>query len=344
MHCQIFFLAAIALYGTVYAQTVTIRNVSHPNTHIEVGNVVEVDISGAAQFGTVTVVQNGGAPYVFGETDIDGSWTVTAAETGGNVGAYNQHWFVNGVEMTPLNADTNWFPYAPALPDFSVYANFTGTNDPPPSNGAGVSGCGAPNNAQRWTWSPVTYDASGTFWSSASNSAASNWNGAQSRLSFSSNTANRQDLSVTDGTPGGGAYGATVTQGLDCSPCYGYTNQCNNTCFSAAGVFHVVITLDSTEINGGASAWGVSTSTFAPPIVTHEFGHSLRMNHPQVFNAVCSEVQSIMYPSGSVLFGCGVSAPTSRDAAVINSIYPSTVPVCPANQNNYCYVGVGACS
>ena len=61
-----FFCVCFTL-SAAFGQTgsVALRNVSVPFTSLEVGNIVEVTITGATPFGTVTVVQNGQPPYVF---------------------------------------------------------------------------------------------------------------------------------------------------------------------------------------------------------------------------------------------------------------------------------------
>jgi hypothetical protein len=56
-------------------------------------------------------------------------------------------------------------------------------------------------------------------------------------------------------------------------------------------------------------------------------------------NGTCSEVQSIMYSSGSVLAGCGISAPVSPcDSNVLSSIYSGPVGNCPVYERNDCVV------
>ena len=60
------------------APYVSLVNVSHPFTPLEPNDTVQVSISFAARNGTVTVVQNGGAPYVMGTTDQSGFWSTTA--------------------------------------------------------------------------------------------------------------------------------------------------------------------------------------------------------------------------------------------------------------------------
>lgn len=92
---------ALCTLSIAFAQTVKLRNVSHSGTQFEAGNIVEVAITGAVPSGTVTVIQNGGAPFVFGTTDSSGNWSITATESGSDVGSYSQSWFVDNVPMTP---------------------------------------------------------------------------------------------------------------------------------------------------------------------------------------------------------------------------------------------------
>jgi hypothetical protein len=218
------YLLGMAFYTTtLIGQTVTLSNLSHSYTHLEVGNVVRVQITGAAPFGTVTVVQNGNAPYTFGQTDGNGNWSTTSTETSDYVGSYNQVWYVNGVALSPNNPNTTYLPYAPTLPAFTVYANFTGTSCPVQSTQS--AGCGASNNARHWIWSPVTYSSSCAVFTSAITS----WNGIQGRISLSSDSSVRQDISISDDSGLPGYSGITYSYGEDCGGCYNLIDQCTGT-------------------------------------------------------------------------------------------------------------------
>jgi hypothetical protein len=118
------------LVSSVHAQgTVSISNMSYPFTNLQVGNYVEVTITGAAPGGAVTVVQNGGSPYFFGTTDsVTGNWSTSAQETGDNVGDYYQTWYVNGVALTPNNPHQTDFSYGPQLPSFGVSAGYVASS------------------------------------------------------------------------------------------------------------------------------------------------------------------------------------------------------------------------
>ena len=136
MRLYVLFLAMCLLSPAARAQTVTIRNVSFPFTALEVGNTVEVKITGAAPNGTVGLSHSGGPPVTMGTTDGSGNWSITAVEEPIHVGSYHQTWLVNGVPLTPQNADGFLLPFAPKLPAFIVYANFVGSNCPPSSTGS----------------------------------------------------------------------------------------------------------------------------------------------------------------------------------------------------------------
>lgn len=327
------------------AQTVSLRNVSYPYTAIEVGTTVEVKITGAAPNGTVTVVQNGAPPFTFGTTDAFGYWSVTATEGPENVGSFTQTWYVNGIPMTPDNPNNIWLPYAPRLPDFQVHANYTGPSCPggPGQSTAPTAGCGAPNNARHWNWSPVTYKEISSVDSSAVTVPAGNWNGIQSKLQLY-NASNALDIWVYDSSEPP-LHADTLSYGGDCdSDCYNRVDQCTGLCFNAAAVNYVDIRLDIAHMNTAAEEHLDTTlAAFAPTVVAHELGHALRLGEVVPTHGKCSEVQSIMYGSASVLWGCGVTGPTACDTSGINSVYPSAVPYCTPG-GNYCLNPGPTCS
>ena len=185
--------ASAVFVAAINAQTVTLRNVSFPGTGIEVGTTVEVRIAGGALFSSVTVVENFGAPYFFGTTDGNGDWSVTATEALGNVGPYNQSWYVDGLLMNPINLSPVYQPFAPGLPTFAVHNNSLINNCPIPST---ANACSYADSALRWIWSPVTYDTASVSTAdiptAAFTAAANMWNGAQSKLQFSSSASTRQ--------------------------------------------------------------------------------------------------------------------------------------------------------
>ena len=164
------------------AQTgsVSLRNVSFPFTSLEVGTTVEVKITGATPFGTVTVVENGNPPYVFGTTDAFGNWSVQAVETQVYVGSYHQIWYVNGVDVPPSNPDPIYLPSSPRLPSFTVYANSLPSGVPPVVSA--VNACGGPGGTALWKWTPVGYYSTTSFGSSIVGTAIGRWNSAQSQI------------------------------------------------------------------------------------------------------------------------------------------------------------------
>jgi hypothetical protein len=299
---------------------------------------------GAQPFGTVTLAQNGYPPVTMGSTDSNGDWSISAVETSYHVGSYNQTWAVNGIAMTPLNPNATYLPWAPKLPVFTVYSNFTGSNCPQASTEA--EGCYYPlSTARRWGWSPVVVkkDQYSTVSASAISTAVGQWNGIQSRVQYSySPLSVRIDVLIVDGY----AYGdnaRTFTFGQDCTGCVGYTNTCTGACTTIDKVSASDIYLDMGVIATAASYLGISSSAAVEYTLRHEMGHSLRVNHSYNFDARCSEVQSLMYPSLSVLVGCGVVAPKACDGATINTIYPTGAPTCPTSSLPTCVVPGGAC-
>ncbi len=282
---RLFLCASLALSFlpcVVFSQTVTLRNVSAPNTRLEVGNTVEVKIAGAQSFGTVTLAQNGFPPVTMGQTDASGNWSISAVETIQHVGIYNQTWAVNGIAMTPLNPNPTYLPKAPRLPVFTVYSNYFWSNCAQPSTLA--TGCFDPSaTARRWGWNPVVVKkhSSSSISISAISTAVSQWNGVQSRIQYSySPFSPRIDVLVFDGYANGDN-AVTYTYGQDCQPCpgcpscVGYTNTCTGACTTIDHVFFSDIYLDMNTIATAASFLGISTSAAAEYTLRHEMGHSL---------------------------------------------------------------------
>jgi len=247
--------------------------------------------------------------------------------------------------MTPDNPDMLWLPYSPRLPLFNVYANYTGpscpggpgqstTNEPCPTEND-------PNSARRWIWTPVLYKTTSSLSSSTFSTAAADWNSkTNNKLSLASSTS-AYSILLFDRN-GLGFNGKTWTWGAWCHSCFNRRNQCGS-CFNAAAVWTVQIGLDLPFMYTAAGHLGTNLAAYAPTAVVHELGHALRLGHTALIDGKCSEVKSIMYPSGSVLWGCGVSAPTACDTAVIDVVYPSPVTSC-ASAGNFCTSSSPSCS
>jgi hypothetical protein len=338
---------AIALWtflsiATANAQgSAKLSNLTHLLTPIEVGNMVGISITGATPNAAVTVVQNGGAPFYMGQTDASGNWSVTATETASDVGSYSQRWYVDGVELGYNNPST-YLLHAPALPFFSVYSNFTGTNCSP-GQLAAPSQCGTGNSVYHWVWSPVTYaSSSSAVSSSAVVSDAQSWtNSAQGRISFSSDTRYRLDVAIFDDN-GLDAYGQTFFWGEDCNTnCYNKVEECTGACLNSAAVYYVDIHINPSRLAVLALAYtssGVSTDTayLAQLGVEHELGHAILISHSSAYTAVCSEVQDIMYPEPDIAWLCGLSTTNSCDTSAIYTVYPNAVGFCPSYVTPYC--------
>ena len=129
-----------------------------------------------------------------------------------------------------------------------------------------------------------------------------------------------------------------------------FVDQCTGQCNNDAAVFGADIQLNTTEIDNGAKALNTTLNGLLPVILKHEFGHALRLADISLSSAntpikgICSEVQSIMYSSSSVLYSCGVAAPTPCDVSAINAVYPSPVPSSTCSVGgNYCLDPSGLC-
>jgi len=323
-----------ALTYSLQAQTVQVRNDSYPGTALEVGNTVGVYISGGTYNQEVTVVANGGSPFVYGNLDMTGAWSHQSLIISGG-GTSNQTWYLDGTPITPNNLSTTYFPKAPKLPGVLVYNNYVGSNCPGALSGAY---CGS-GSAAHWNYTPVAYCSTSTLLTSGNvNSDVSTWNSMSSNIQMSSNSY--CPIWIHNGSAGTDNGITRATSGTCTSCAGGYKDLCSIVspfeCIGGSGVYGAEIILDATNLAGAASAQGVSVATVATNTVMHELGHALRLADIGVGDGKCSEVQSVMYGSLSVLRGCGVTAPTSCDSNELNVIYPTAPATCSAVGTNYC--------
>ena len=192
------------------------------------------------------------------------------------VGDYDQHWYVNDVEVNPLNTYT-YISDSPALPDFSVY------NTAPPGEPGTVvqaNACGGDTNVTAtWIWTPVNIyvDPSFAFSSTDVSTSTSDW-GAQDKIVFQQSTTvadiwldNNSSLPVT-------TLGSTALYTSACNAnCYGYIDECTGACAGPATLAGVIIQLNGSAINLAAGATHYSPDTFAVDALNHELGHSLAL-------------------------------------------------------------------
>jgi len=307
----VFVLAMLSIAATATAASVVLKNVSKPGTNIEVGNTVQVEITGAAPFGTVTVDQTkddvwGGGPVVMGSTDGNGYYSVTATEGADNIGKYTQVWAVNGIAANPTL-------------QFNVYRNYVGGNCPTPSS-------------RRWVWSPVEYFYASVLPSAAITGAASDWNAVQSKISLINVSYFDTDVVVVDNNNLPAGIGARVTTfGQEYGTCLNMRDTCGK-CMTSMVMYAADMELNANLLVTAANNYGFDLTSWIRFIVGHEFGHVLRLADVSATNYICSEVQSVMYQHGNVGYLCGTRSPRSCDTSGINQAYPTTVgPWCPCS-------------
>ena len=81
--------------------TVQLIDNTHPGTtHYRVGDSFTVQVKGAPNQ-PVAVTIPPGSPYVFGNTDGSGNWSISSSWASGNAGSYTQNWTVGGVAAMP---------------------------------------------------------------------------------------------------------------------------------------------------------------------------------------------------------------------------------------------------
>ncbi len=312
------------------AQTVKLLNQSKPFTSLEVGNTFQIVIAGAAANGTVTFTLNGAGPFTAGTTDGSGNFSTTGTMGSSDVGSYSETWYVNGTAVTPSNPNANWIPFGPTLPNFTVFSNFTGTNCAGQS--LATSSCGGSSTPKHWIYTPVTYNSiSSTVSSTDVDNSATAWTNIQSKIAFSNYSTNRVDVFIYDSTTlPSSVLGEVFTQGQNCGVCLNKVDACTGACRNSDSVLMVQLELNASSISTLASNLGITTAATAQFVTAHELGHALRAGHSTSTDGKCSEVTDLMYPVGSPLYGCGVTAPTSCSGTAINTVYPSAPGSCAA--------------
>jgi hypothetical protein len=347
------FFAVFAFVAEANAQILRIENATIPRTQIEVGQQIDIIITGAAANAPVTFrlnVNGGGwtGPHPAlpgGMTDGSGNFTLTTGMmTGFDVATYEEEWFVNGSQIFPTNPSAINYPLAPSLPTFTVYNNAGGMCAP---RSLAATSCGSTFN--KWMWHPLIYFSNQTTLSSGDVDAAfADWASSQSRISFSNNNTNREDIRVSNGNLGAGLLGGITVYAQDCNtPCLNRrivaTDPClGNACITNGWVYYAEIFLDDGDIAAAATDWsasGATTASVANNVLRHEIAHSLRIGHPTgPFVGKCSEAQDITAPIELRVF-CGVSGPTTCNTNVIqNTIYPAAPSNC-GTRALYCDLG-----
>jgi hypothetical protein len=340
-------------------------NISAPLTGIELGDNIRFVITGGAPNAPVGVVRNGVGSSQ-GTTDSSGSWSSFSQSTGDitatAAGSYTDFWAVNGASATPLNADKNYAPFAQPLPTYTVSPNASTGSCPSPSP-AGSFTCsdGGATTPSYWGWTPVTYGSKTPYLAAWAGNAASAWTDLNASIGFApaiGGIGERLDVEIVyDNGTIAASNGLTKSMGQNCFPappgCLGFIDQCNGTCFAANSAYESTVYINVPRIqaavanfnnNSPPNAPAVSLQAYVTTTLAHELGHVLGLgdifvtdgnNNPLPgVHGICSEVLSVMYSSGSVLTGCGISGPIDPcDPNAIASIYQSHSP-------GYCSPGV----
>jgi hypothetical protein len=303
-----------------------------------------VNIIGADPYLEVTLITQYGGPFDYGQTDAFGNFQVTTTLDDSNVSHYEEHWYVNEVEITAYNNQN--LPIAPILPAFDVLPTYIGTVCP------GISpadACPSSPGGTKWEHTPITYQSSSSIVSADSvSSIVASWNSITSNINITpaSATPISVDVSIADSNPLPTVKfgGETFIYGNNCNRCFDYFDECTGRCADSAGIAaaHVLIYSNNTQTT--ADALGYSQSTVGATVLAHELGHVLRLLDVLVkadagLYGRCSEVSSIMYSSASVLNSCGVRSPRSScDGQAVNNYFNTPLPTsfCHAD-GEFCY-------
>lgn len=329
------FALALLMVGQAHAQAyVMINNLSYPGTKIEVGNVIGIGIYNAAANSPVTYTCCEGGPWYHGDTDSGGNYSLATEELNqGHVATYEEHWYVNGTEVTPYNVSATDFPHAPNLPVFTVYSRI-----------AANTNCTTGHASQRYHWTPVFYGTSTSLLSSTEVAAAAAEYSFFPHISFA-NAGTREDLAIFDGTVADPAIATNgtataTTLGSACINRMASTACLNSACVRGDWVLLSQITLDVTKITNLASTWSTPRSAMAYNILVHELGHVFRLLDVAEVGQ-CSGAQDIMQQSTSIRHACGVSSPNNSCVYnALDGLYGSVNPASCTSIPLSCYTGV----
>jgi hypothetical protein len=331
--------------GLVQGQSglVQLQNTTHQCTALEVGDTAGVFVAGTPN-STITVSNNGGGQTVTGSTNSAGTWNGMYLQTTSTTGSYNEQWFIGGKPLSAIAYNPTWCPFAPNLPQFTVYAKYSGLNCAQNSSANGGMCNGHSSSPKLWLTTPVNYEYTGnSFPGSYVTSAASGWNSLNTPIAFQNGNLN---VTISEGSTPSKDVAITYSYGEDCNAeCYDRVFVCTDydppeggACSTGSVVDYVTITLNVNQITGEYSNSNFNPAVFVPMVIGHELGHSLRLGDiAGPLYGRCSEVQSLMYPSASVLYGCGVTAAEYCDASTLDNIY-ATPPLTCSYEGAKCYI------
>ncbi len=270
--------------------TVALINASHPFTALEPNDYAQVSIYNAAPNGEVDLCPcsvpgsnppvsgcDGNAPVCqlenYGQTDINGNWnSLLYYMSPATVQDWTEFWYVDGtaVPIAPRNSAT---PYAPTLPKFTVYPNYTASYCAAQSTVPSICPGNGPGG-EHWDFSPVPYYSQTTIISESTvDAAAKGWNSVQGKVTLG--TGYYPAVYVYEDVPPGGvtSVGNTTIDANACSPCYDYIDVCTGSCFNAAGIWLANVAIYSSNAQTSATALGTTQANIEATAVAHELGH-----------------------------------------------------------------------